>query len=138
MYLISTLPHMKGAKVDVRGVHYQLDNDGIVEVVDPEACNILLANSTWIKYFGDKYPTNKLVSRVPIRNPVAVKQDKMEQGEGNLVADKQAGKQEEKIKYSAMNRKDLIRLCEYKKVPRKLSELNQMRKDDLIALLEGK
>ena len=138
MYLISTLPHMKGVKVDVRGIHYQLDNDGIVEVTDPEACNILLANSTWIKYFGSKYPINKLVNKAPLRNPVIAKQDKIEQANENLVVDKQTGKQEEQINYSAMNRKELIRLCEYKKVPRKLSELNQMRKDDLIALLEGK
>ena len=129
---------MKGAKVDVRGIHYQLDNDGIVEVTDPEACNILLANSTWIKYFGSKYSINKLVNKAPLRNPVIAKQDKIEQANENLVVDKQTGKQEEQINYSAMNRKELIRLCEYKKVPRKLSELNQMRKDDLIALLEGK
>ncbi|OGD36846.1 hypothetical protein A2V94_07095 [Candidatus Atribacteria bacterium RBG_16_35_8] len=116
------LPHKKNTKLSVNGIIYQVSELGIIEIPDSDtdAINKISGNSVWVRIKEEK-KSFRSIQRNPIANPVSKSIESIEQKED----------------FSPLNRRELIKLCAYKNL-RKQSELNQMKKSDLIDLLEGK
>jgi hypothetical protein len=116
----TSLPHKKNTKLSIDGIVYQISELGVIEILDSEvlAINKISKDPAWVRIKEEK------PFRIIQRNPINSISNSVESTE-------------QKEDFSVLTRRELIKLCAYKNL-RKQSELNQMKKSDLIDLLEGR